>query len=48
MFLRKRHGRVVTMPWFELDECDTREERRRTSRASSGRRVSNCDDGDAS
>jgi len=27
MFLRKRHGRVVTMPWFELDECDTREER---------------------
>ena len=27
MFLRKRHGRVVTMPWFELDECVSREER---------------------
>jgi hypothetical protein len=27
MFLRKRHGRVVTMPWFELDECASREER---------------------
>jgi hypothetical protein len=25
MFLRKRHRRVVTLPWFELDECDTRE-----------------------
>lgn len=25
MFLRKRHRVVVTLPWFELDECDTRE-----------------------